>query len=91
MSSPTRWPTCRSACSSHWFRAARRRCFGSASRSAAGAVLSFGMETLQMFLPTRDASLIDLLSNAGGAFAGGLVARHARARGAHAAVAVRRT
>ncbi len=40
---------------------------------AAGATLSFGMETLQMFLPTRDASLIDLLANAGGALAGGLI------------------
>lgn len=40
---------------------------------AAGVTLSFGMETLQMFLPTRDASLIDFLSNAGGALAGGLI------------------
>src|SRR5450432_624160 len=32
---------------------------------AAGATLSFGMETLQMFLPTRDASLVDLFANAG--------------------------
>jgi VanZ family protein len=40
---------------------------------AAGVALSFTMETLQMFLPTRDASLVDLLSNAFGALAGGLV------------------
>ncbi len=40
---------------------------------AAGVALSFGMETLQMFLPTRDASLVDLFANAGGAFAGGLI------------------
>jgi VanZ family protein len=40
---------------------------------AAGVALSFGMETLQMFLPTRDASLVDLLSNAFGAFGGGLI------------------
>jgi len=39
---------------------------------AAGVTLSFGMETLQMFLPTRSASLIDLFANAGGAFAGGM-------------------
>lgn len=38
---------------------------------AAGVTLSFGMETLQMFLPTRDASLVDLLANAAGALAGG--------------------
>jgi VanZ family protein len=40
---------------------------------AAGVVLSFGMETLQMFLPPRDASLVDLLANAAGALAGGLL------------------
>jgi VanZ family protein len=40
---------------------------------ATGAALSFGMETLQMFLPMRDASLVDLLSNSGGALAGGLL------------------
>ena len=41
---------------------------------AAGSVLSFCMETLQMYLPTRDASVIDLLSNAGGALVGSLFA-----------------
>ena len=40
---------------------------------AAGVVLSFCMETLQMFLPPRDASLIDFLANAAGALAGGFV------------------
>jgi VanZ family protein len=40
---------------------------------AAGVVLSFGMETLQMFLPPRDASVIDLLANASGALAGGFL------------------
>jgi len=40
---------------------------------AAGVTLSFSLETLQMFLPTRAASLIDLVANAGGAFAGGLL------------------
>jgi VanZ family protein len=39
---------------------------------AAGMTLSFAMETLQMFLPSRSASLIDLFANAGGALAGGL-------------------
>ena len=40
---------------------------------AAGVSLSFSMETLQMFLPTRAASLIDLLANAAGACAGGMI------------------
>ena len=40
---------------------------------AAGVVLSFGMETLQMFLPPRDASLVDFLANAAGALAGGFL------------------
>ena len=35
-----------------------------------GFALSFAMETLQMFLPRRDASTIDLLSNTTGAFTG---------------------
>jgi VanZ family protein len=39
---------------------------------AAGLTLSFVMETLQMFLPTRSASLVDLFANAGGALMGGL-------------------
>jgi VanZ family protein len=40
---------------------------------AAGLTLSFCMETLQMFLPSRAASLVDLLANAGGAVVGGLL------------------
>ena len=40
----------------------------------AGALLSFAMETLQMFLPTRDASVADLLANATGAALGGALA-----------------
>ncbi len=40
---------------------------------AAGAALSFGMETLQMFLPTRSANLIDFMANATGALLGGLL------------------
>ena len=39
---------------------------------AAGAALSFAMETLQMFVPPRDANTIDLLSNAAGAAIGGV-------------------
>jgi VanZ family protein len=41
---------------------------------AAGAALSFLMESLQMFVPPRDASVIDLVSNTAGATIGGLVA-----------------
>ena len=40
---------------------------------AAGAGLSFAMETTQMFLPPRDASTIDLIANIAGAAAGGLL------------------
>jgi len=51
---------------------------------AAGATLSFAMETAQMFLPPRDASAIDLLANVAGAAAGGglaiAFARSVRAR-----------
>ena len=41
---------------------------------AAGAALSFVLETLQMFVPPRDANVIDLISNTAGATLGGLVA-----------------
>lgn len=36
-----------------------------------GLALSFTMETMQMYLPPRDASLIDLMANTTGALAGG--------------------
>ena len=39
---------------------------------ACGGVLSFAMETLQMYLPPRDASLVDLAANAAGALLGGM-------------------
>ncbi len=44
------------------------------SRSAPALLLSFAMETLQMFIPTRDASAMDLVCNAAGAGVGGLAA-----------------
>jgi VanZ family protein len=37
----------------------------------AGLALSFAMETLQAFLPPRDATLVDLTANTAGAFIGG--------------------
>jgi VanZ family protein len=40
----------------------------------AGALLSFAMESTQMFLPTRDASTIDVASNTAGAALGGVAA-----------------
>lgn len=40
--------------------------------ACAGLVLSFAMETLQMFLPPRDASLVDLAANTAGALVGGI-------------------
>jgi VanZ family protein len=39
-----------------------------------GAVLSFAMESTQTLLPTRDADMVDFLSNSVGAAAGGLAA-----------------
>ncbi|MEO8509088.1 MAG: VanZ family protein [Betaproteobacteria bacterium] len=38
----------------------------------AGLTLSFALETLQMFLPPRDASLVDLAANTAGAMLGGM-------------------
>ncbi|MCC6198149.1 MAG: VanZ family protein [Burkholderiales bacterium] len=53
---------------------------------AAGLTMSFAMETLQMFTPPRDASLIDLAANTFGALAGGVMGgalvRAQRLRGA---------
>jgi VanZ family protein len=56
---------------------------GAAARAiaavAASTALSFAMETLQWFLPSRGASTIDLVANATGALLGGLAgARYAR-------------
>lgn len=39
-----------------------------------GALLSFALETTQMFLPSRDASTLDLLANAAGSVAGAVLA-----------------
>src|SRR5438128_5993248 len=39
-----------------------------------GVLLSFSMESMQMYIPTRDASIVDLISNAAGAAVGGLAA-----------------
>lgn len=41
---------------------------------AVGMTLSFALETLQMFLPSRDANLIDFVANAGGTLAGAFLA-----------------
>ena len=46
---------------------------------AAGAAMSFAMETLQMFVPPRDANVIDLIANTAGAALGGAVAGRLRA------------
>ena len=45
-----------------------------ATATGAAALLSFAMESMQMFLPTRDASVVDLVSNTLGAACGGLAA-----------------
>jgi len=53
-----------------WRRAAARF----ALAAGVGAALSLVMESIQTFLPTRDASVVDLASNALGASLGGLLA-----------------
>jgi VanZ family protein len=45
-----------------------------ATAIGAGALLSFAMESIQMFLPTRDASTVDLVTNSVGAALGGIAA-----------------
>jgi len=61
-----------------------------AAAIVAGTLLSFAMETLQMYLPTRDASLADLLANATGTVLGGGLAlaltRSPRAKAAIASI-----
>ena len=42
--------------------------------TGAGLLLSFAMETMQMFIPTRDASAMDLVCNTAGAGIGGISA-----------------
>jgi VanZ family protein len=54
--------------------ARRRPAARLATAIGAGALLSLAMESTQMFLPTRDASNVDLLSNSVGAALGGLAA-----------------
>jgi VanZ family protein len=55
---------------------------------ATAALVSLSMETLQMFVPTRDASVADLLSNtAGAALGGALAVAFARSPDAKIAVA----
>jgi len=50
-----------------------------AAGALAGFVLSFAMESLQAYLPTRDASLVDWVTNTlGAAIGGALAARFAR-------------
>ncbi|MET0682074.1 MAG: VanZ family protein [Casimicrobiaceae bacterium] len=50
-----------------------------ATAIGAGAILSLAMETLQMYVPTRDASVADLFANvAGAALGGGLATAFAR-------------
>ena len=61
--------------------------FRLAAAIGAGAILSCAMETLQMFVPTRDASVADLLANtAGAALGGALAVAFARSRDAKRAI-----
>ncbi|MCU6435665.1 VanZ family protein [Undibacterium sp. Jales W-56] len=50
-----------------------RRSFSVAIASVAGALLSASMEITQYFLPSRVTSLLDFLTNAGGALIGALI------------------
>src|SRR5437763_1823319 len=45
-----------------------------ATATATAALLSTAMETVQMFIPSRDASALDLVSNTAGGMLGGLAA-----------------
>lgn len=54
--------------------ARRRPAVHLATAIGVGALLSFTMESTQMYLPTRDASNVDLMSNSAGAAVGGLLA-----------------
>ncbi len=45
-----------------------------AAATGAGLLLSFVMESMQMFVPTRDASTMDMVCNAAGAGIGGMAA-----------------
>jgi len=63
-----------------------------ASGACAGLVLSFAMETLQMYLPMRDASVVDLIANTIGSVWGGLIAAAlARSEGVKRALVTSRT
>src|SRR5690606_1059889 len=53
----------------------RRRNLALLTAILAGMLLSMSVELVQLFLPQRDPSLIDILSNTIGALAGGLVVR----------------
>lgn len=53
----------------------RRRNIAVVLATLVGAGLSFGVEMLQLHLPERDPSLIDLISNSAGALVGGLLVR----------------
>lgn len=52
----------------------RRPAVRLATAIGAGAILAFTMESTQMFLPMRDASNVDVMSNTSGAAIGGLLA-----------------
>lgn len=53
----------------------RRRNLAVAAAAITGMLLSMSVEMVQLFLPERDPSLIDILSNTTGALVGGLVVR----------------
>ena len=56
-----------------YFRQASERWPAILKAAALGAGLSFAMETIQLFIPNRIASIYDVFANAAGAFCGALV------------------
>jgi VanZ family protein len=56
-----------------YFRQANERWPAILKAAALGAGLSFAMETIQLFIPNRIASIYDVFANAAGAFCGALV------------------
>ena len=57
----------------HYLQSSSSRARAILKATALGAAFSFAMECVQLFIPTRIASIYDVLANAGGALAGALV------------------
>lgn len=80
-------------CLALWFGRARRWTRGRALLIAVvvGALVSFAIELVQVWLPVRDSSLRDLVCNTGGALLGGLIAGGRRFQPGNAAATYAKT